>query len=37
MTAAAALAERVLAGDTRTLARVISLIEDEDAVAAEVL
>lgn len=35
--AAAQLAERVLAGDTRALARTISLIEDEDPAASDVL
>lgn len=37
MTAVAALADRVLAGEPRAMARAISLIEDEDPSAAELL
>ena len=37
MTAAALLAERVLGGDARAVARAISLIEDEDPSGAEVV
>jgi LAO/AO transport system kinase len=37
MTAAPSLAERVLAGDARAVARAISLIEDEDPSAAELV